>query len=148
MNIWFGLFLIAAAIIVGILYWDKIREVKKLERMVVQETAEIATEYSGLAVFVYETKEEMQSDIAEAATDLAARGSIHPHRRKEHKWGYEVEFDTGYKIFFCDPRIEIPHLPVHLVFIDHRMTADQTIKVLREHDGHLTEVFLYTEDEV
>ena len=106
-----AIFLICCAIVVGYLYWDKLREIKMYERLLVEEEAAIREKNAGLGIFVLHTKEKMAADLDDMIRELG-QSNINLGRRKEYKWGFEVSLDTGYKIFLCDPRIEIPELPL------------------------------------
>lgn len=142
-----GIFLICCAIVVGYLYWDKLKEIKMYERLLVEGEAAIREKNAGLGIFVLHTKEEMAADLDDMIQELGQR-DVNLGRRKEYKWGFEVSLDTGYKIFLCDPRIEIPELPISTVFIDEHMNADLTIQTLLKHEGQIAEVHLWIEEPV
>lgn len=133
--------------IAGCLYWDKAQEVKRLETSLLIERADKLLKYGGSAIFAYRDKEEMAADVDTIVQDLGQR-DIKLSRRKQHKWGYELYFDNDYTIFLCDPRIEIPKLPVSMLLIGEELNADQTIQILLKHEGQITEVHLYTKEDL
>lgn len=141
-----GVLIILGCLIIAALYTDKVRECNKLRRMVVDQ--EEADSFAwGTAIFTRQGLPELEAEIETTIQQLAQRQLI-VKRRRTHKWGYEVLFETGYSVYVCNPNIAIPTLEANTLFIGDTLSVDQVLRIMSQHSGKISEVHLYKTEKV
>lgn len=129
-----GIGLIIGLIIIGILYWEECRK-----KSAAVDDIELPW---GLALFIIKTREEMQEEVDAFTTELRNKG-VQTIECYEYFWGVELECDTGFRVFICNPAIEILTFDASTLMIDERLSADQVLSILSKHSGRVSEVHLY-----
>lgn len=146
MNIGFAIFIIVAALAMGWLYYDKIKECNELRGLIVNEDVAIVMPL-GTAIFTRQGHADIAKEVDEVIRCLKERQINMTHRRKQ-KWGEEVWFDNDYKIFVCNPDIDIPTFKATTLFIGADLSADQVLRIMSQHQNTTVDVHLWTADKV
>jgi len=138
--------LIIAAIAIGYLYWDKLRECNKLERMIIQQE-EDGEYYFAMGIFVRQAELDGESIADEIVEELSTKWECTIDRRV-HKWGQELTAPNGYRIYVCDPDVAIPNIKISQLFIGDNLSVDQVLQIMSKFSGQIAEVHLYETKEI
>ena len=101
----------------------------------------------GTAIFSRGASSEIAADVDDVIQHLQLK-QIKVTSRRIQKWGEEVWFDNGYKIFVCNPDIEIPTFEASTLFIGDDLSADQVLHIMSQHQKTLVDVHLWSADKV
>ena len=138
--------IIFAAIVIGYLYWDKLRECKQLENMIIQQE-EDGEYHFAMGVFVRQSELDGESVADAIVKELSTKWKCTIDRRA-HKWGQELTAPNGYRIYVCDPDVAIPNIKISQLFIGDNLSVDQVLQIMSKFSGQIAEVHLYETKEI
>ena len=122
-----GWFLIAAAVLVGYLYWDKCRELKIAR-------GEIEPDLPSGSLFFFNLDREDLLKEAEEMIRLLAEEGLQLLHHEEHLWGFEQRYTYNHKghvaswvNYIIDCRCEHPTFAARAACFDNSLTVAQTI---------------------
>lgn len=150
MNIGLALFIIIAAIVVGYLYWDKIREVERLKKQLAwdDDDKEIIM---GSVIWSEKDLDTMQQELDKIAQGLDEKG-VELDRRIKHKWGWEYRFKNQediakicpyYSIYSCNPKLGIRKIAASCVMLDKDLRCEQVLDILAINKEFIDAVHCY-----
>lgn len=146
MSIGLAIFLVVAAIGIGWLYWSEHKKCCAYEKLIVEGDERVVLPL-GTGIFVREAMPEVEKDIADVVSKLSSQG-IEVSYRRTHKWGMEVGFGNGYRVYICNPDIAIPTLEISTAFVGEDLSADQVLRITTQHSNTLIEIHLYESKKV